>query len=357
SGNEAGRITFDTTGPIGGTSSYYEGGGKGGKQLVESSPAASYRFAGFYHEGGTQIDLVDHERIFLAPSVTFHLGEDTDLTVYATYQRDEGGDGSQLFPLGLTVLPNPLGHIDNSVYLGEPDFNQFDRTQFNVGYEFDHRFDDVWSISHRFRYSHLDSATKFVNALWLNPDFRTARRIGNENDTDTDAIQFDTRLVAEFETGATEHTAFLGFDYLRQESRYNRLVQLGGIPTIDAFNPVYSGTASFARLPYVLQILDGVNDTEQVGLYAQDQIAIGNWRASLGGRYDWSDQFTSGVRNRVPESATTKAESFTGRAGLLYLFDSGIAPYTSYATSFEPVGGTDFFGAPFDPTTGQQFEA
>lgn len=40
----------------------------------------------------------------------------------------------------------------------------------------------------------------------------------------------------------------------------------------------------------------------------------------------------------------------------MYLFDSGLAPYLSYAESFEPVSGTDFGGSPFEPETGRQKE-
>jgi iron complex outermembrane receptor protein len=46
----------------------------------------------------------------------------------------------------------------------------------------------------------------------------------------------------------------------------------------------------------------------------------------------------------------------TWRAGAVYLFDCGLAPYASYAKSFQPTGGTDFDNNPFKPTTGEQYE-
>ncbi len=373
---DAGRITFDTTGPIGGTSDhYYDGGGKsgkGGKQLVEGRAPASYRLVGSYQNGGAQIDHTDLERIYLAPSVTFHLGEDTDLTLYAIYQRDEGGFGFQFIPSALTGLtPNPAGlpPIAPQAFLGEPDFNQFDRTQFLVGYEFEHRFNDVWSLSHNFRYSRLDVdyqaviANFFSPGVGIGPDGRTVARRTTEGFSYTDAIQFDTRLVAEFSTGAADHTAFLGLDYLKMDTSHERWdrrvvgVGPGTLPPIDAYNPVYSGV-TFLGIPFNSWADDGIIESEQIGLYAQDQIEIGNWIASLGGRYDWSDAFTSQRVNPVNalQRSNTHAEAFTGRAGLLYLSESGLAPYASYATSFEPATGTTFGGTPFDPTTGQQFE-
>jgi iron complex outermembrane receptor protein len=38
------------------------------------------------------------------------------------------------------------------------------------------------------------------------------------------------------------------------------------------------------------------------------------------------------------------------------VFENGFAPYVQYATSFQPTYGADFFGNPFEPTTGEQLE-
>ena len=50
------------------------------------------------------------------------------------------------------------------------------------------------------------------------------------------------------------------------------------------------------------------------------------------------------------------AAATTGRAGLSYVFDNGVAPYVSYSTSFEPVVGlfrVGSNGSVFQPTTGE----
>lgn len=41
---------------------------------------------------------------------------------------------------------------------------------------------------------------------------------------------------------------------------------------------------------------------------------------------------------------------------MLYLADNGLAPYFSYSESFLPIADTDFFGKPFEPETGVQYE-
>ncbi|MFT2158185.1 TonB-dependent siderophore receptor [Pseudomonas putida] len=71
-------------------------------------------------------------------------------------------------------------------------------------------------------------------------------------------------------------------------------------------------------------------------------------------RQDWAENNTrsyrDGSRSTVSDSKTT------GRVGLVYLTDSGWAPYISYSQSFLPSAGTDSSGATFKPTEGEQYE-
>jgi len=46
----------------------------------------------------------------------------------------------------------------------------------------------------------------------------------------------------------------------------------------------------------------------------------------------------------------------TGRAGVLYQFDNGIAPYISYSESFNPSTYSDAAGSLIDPSEGKQWE-
>jgi iron complex outermembrane receptor protein len=75
---------------------------------------------------------------------------------------------------------------------------------------------------------------------------------------------------------------------------------------------------------------------------------------TLVGRHDWATSTTDD--HLALTSASTDDKAFTGRAGLTYLFDSGVAPYISYATSFQPSAGAAA-GQPFRPSTGKQVEA
>ena len=87
----------------------------------------------------------------------------------------------------------------------------------------------------------------------------------------------------------------------------------------------------------------------------QDQIKIGDLSLLIGGRYD---KTKSSFENKArPDSSNRKSDqAFTGRAGAIYNFANGFAPYVSYAESFDPVSGSAFDGSPFEPTEGKQYE-
>ena len=124
----------------------------------------------------------------------------------------------------------------------------------------------------------------------------------------------------------------------------------GAAPGLDAFSPVY-GQSITVPSPY----LDQDQDSYQVGVYVQDQVKFyEKFILTFGGRHDWAGIDTT---NNFSGSTTRQRDSaFTGHAGLTYLFGNGVAPYISYAESFDPIGGTDAGGNPFAPTTGTQYE-
>src|SRR5262249_14690930 len=81
---------------------------------------------------------------------------------------------------------------------------------------------------------------------------------------------------------------------------------------------------------------------------------FGGFRLTLGTRHDWTEQKND---NRISLAKTSQeADKQTYRAGLLYLFDNGLAPYVSYSTSFEPTIGVGADVLPFVPPTGEQYE-
>src|SRR5262249_5765008 len=149
-------------------------------------------------------------------------------------------------------------------------------------------------------------------------------------------------------TGPFAHALLIGID-----GQYNKFSDQGGftndLSPLDLFNPVYGEAVTPVGL-----YQDTAQTQKQLGLYVHDQIRIGNWALALGGRHDWA---STDPLDRLDGLTTQQRDkAFTGRAGLVYLFDNGLSPYVSYSESFRPTLSTDYFGQPFSAETGRQYE-
>src|SRR5690606_31348028 len=97
---------------------------------------------------------------------------------------------------------------------------------------------------------------------------------------------------------------------------------------INLFDPQYGNFPTDAIMD--LYFVDAPEaNTRDRGLYVNDQISYENWRFTLGVR---RDDVTTDTGTVTQDDAATSSS-----AGVLYTFDNGIAPYASYAESFQPV--------------------
>jgi iron complex outermembrane receptor protein len=305
-----------------------------------------YRFTALARDADTQVDYIRNQRLSIAPSLTWKPDANTTFTLLLGYQNDPtGGLYGRLPALG-SVTPAQFGYIPTYFFFGDRNINTYKRDQYSIGYQLEHRFDDMWTFRQNARYRHTDLTYNFLYATgYVDADTFRRNIILDTERLDTFAI--DNQVLARFSTSKIDHELLLGFDYY--QTNWNYLYAVGAGPNLDLFTPNY-----FQRitLPPISQNLSQVQN--QTGLYGQDQINLGPLMLTLGGRYDWSIQKQN---NWLTQGVTGQYDgAFTGRAGVNYLFDICVAPYVSYATSFEPVIGVDFYGNPFKPTTGQQFE-
>lgn len=315
-----------------------------------------YRLTGLARNSGTQTDFVDDDRLFIAPAFTWRPSADTTLTVMGQYLRERNGKTSfNYLPTSGTLRPNPVnGRLPWNRYAGEPGFDRFDRDQGSIGYAFEHRFNDSLTFSQNLRYTQNDVYLRALNRNGeLLADNRTLNRAAFRIDAAARAFTLDNRLEAKFGTGPASHTALIGLDYRNEISQYD--VGRGPAPSIQIFNPVYGAPVADPGINF--QRKDA--ELRQLGFYAQDQIKLDRWIATFSGRYDIAETRTRTqtlTTNTLARTSTTD-RAFSGRAGLSYVFDNGIAPYVSVSTSFQPTAATDFSGAAFKPLTSRQYEA
>lgn len=311
-----------------------------------------YRLTGVAYHTGTQIDHTAYERIAIAPALTWRPTADTRLTLLGTYQRDPDGVGFQSLPLQGTLLPSPTGRIPTSRYFGEPGYDRLDRTTASVGYEFEHRFSDALIFRQNARYLHAEGTYREIQPSgWASASNTLMNRWNWATVGRLNALGLDNQLQIQLETGPLSHTVLLGFDYRSQWTAVQHYWGMSGVPPLNVLNPVYG-----ARIAFPPAIAHTRGTLEQTGIYFQDQIAMGRWRLLLGGRQDWASTTSTDLRAAGSPRTTQDSDAFTGRVGLVYLFDSGFAPYASYSTSFLPQSGTGFDGRMFQPTTARQYE-
>ena len=312
-----------------------------------------WRIAGTLHGGGTQVDFVNDFRGAIAPSFTWKPDLDTTFTFLSGYQRDVTGLELQFMPAVGTLLPNPNGRIPLTKFLGEPGFDHFDRTQAWVGYQFEHSFNEIWTVRQNVRYYDLETNTYAVagagalGSTALQPNLSKLNRGAFSFPENASNVTLDNQAEARFATGSLAHIVLFGVDYRHITSELNE--GFGNAPSINLYNTVYGAPIALpATTIYTGQTQD------QTGTYLQDQIALGGWRLTLSGRHDWVSTDTSNFVKGTTQSQDD--EAFTGRAGLNYVFASGISPYIAYATSFQPTIGVTASQSPLIPTTGKQVE-
>ncbi|HAQ25602.1 MAG TPA: TonB-dependent siderophore receptor [Pseudomonas sp.] len=308
-----------------------------GGQLDEDGDVL-FRTVGVYRDAENYIEQLNNDVRLLAPSLSWQIDPATRLTLLAQYQERETAASPMLYQNG--------DHLTD-FWQGDEYFDKLEQRQWSFGYEFEHVFNDAFSLQQNLRYGQLDTTNQY-----LQPDGTITNGVMDRYAVgvyeDMDSVTADTRLVSRFATGELQHTLLSGWDYSWFDSSV--LYAWGPAPSIDMNAPDYHQPVSKPTDP----LADQRSLTQRSGLYLQDQIELDRWRLSAGVRRDWvhvrSDDNLTGINSKASDSATTF------QLGALYLFDNGIAPYVSYAESFQPQSGTNAGGAPFKPTEGRQYE-
>jgi iron complex outermembrane receptor protein len=321
---------FDLTGPLG------------------EEQRVAFRLTGIASAADTQFGPAEEERYAIAPRLTWDMTDATSLTVEAYLQDEPEGGYHSGVPYEGAVTPRNGRQISNNFFDGEANYDAYKRTQRMLGYTLEHRFNDRVSARQLLRYLNSDVTLNQVYGFgWASPTSNELTRYYSGSEESLQALTVDNQLEARLTSGFMEHTLLLGADYQQRENEV--AWPSGAFPSLDAFNPVYGSEP----LAFYAPVREN-HELEQTGVYLQDQIAVDNWRVTLGGRFDWVN-----IDNTNRDSGATSTLSdtqFSGRAGVVYLFDNGIAPYVSYSTAFTPTSFVDANGDLLAPMEGEQWE-
>ncbi|MBD2783334.1 TonB-dependent siderophore receptor [Xenorhabdus sp. DI] len=324
-----------------------------GGALGDGTPVL-YRLNGVLSTQKQFVKDYKKERIAIAPALTWIPNNNTTFTLLTSYQYDPKAGFRNFYPKKGTVTSVPnVGYIPYKMNLSDPSFNQSRREQSSIGYLLEHDINDVFSFQQNLRYSRANERFKlFVYTSDVKGLPTIIQRRPQREYSNTQSFNMDNQLKAQFSTSNIDHNVISGIDYKWVDSHNKRWHKSGSQYSFDWSNPTWGIPVNESELSLSL------NDKKklyQLGTYVQDQLSWENWNLVLSGRYDWTE---TKQQNILKGSLTTqKDRAFTGRAGLLYAFDSGISPYISYSTSFEPNLAQGAPGtAAFKPTTGEQTE-
>lgn len=320
---------------------------------IDDAGQFSYRLTGLWRDSDTQTTDADDDRRYIAPAFTWRPNDSTSLTLLANYQETRTGFAPPLdFDL-TTSSGTRYPKVDRDLFTGERGFDHYNNYSTSIGYLFEHDFTPDLKIRHSLRHFEADLSWDYMQvadtgSAALRNRGQLARRPSIRRER-SEGWTSDNNVQWTLNSGRWQHTLLAGVDYYHKTYDSHRFAGANSI--FNPANPVY-GVPTNATSANTGSDLHSA----QAGVYLQDQIKFDDkWILLLGGRQDWAESrtynFASGARTPRDDKKAT------GRVGLVYQADNGLAPYISWSQSFLPA---NVFNAnantSFDPTEGEQYE-
>ncbi len=306
----------------------------------------SYRVIALHRSQDSQVDHAEEERRLLAPSLDWQVNDRTLLSLSAYYQHDPSMGINSAMPLSV------LKKSDPSVSMGDVNWSQFEREVFMLGYKINHEFNDHWTFLHNARFT--DAELEQKNTYHVDDVLPTGQLVRHPYSTDESfkGYVLDNQLSGRIDLGQVEMNLLFGIDY--QEMDGQSIYSAYGLLPTDRFyqfDPLNPNN----QLLDPSQLIHGgtyVDDTEskQLGVYFQNQMRVNKLVLIAGARFDKYES------KSVFYASESDHDHFSYRIGALYEFSIGLAPFASYATSFEPAPGISAAGKQFEPEVSQQAE-
>jgi iron complex outermembrane receptor protein len=304
--------------------------------------------AGYKGEGNIQ-DFVEKNEVTVAPSITWELGDNTELNVYYEYTKFVADPAVSS---GLLLSDNRL--TPRNLYTSYPNFTDSEQSAQRFGYTLTHKFNDNWQVRNNFAgllSKLIETQTYTTNVT--GDRFATVESYDLDYGYDNYFGQID--LLGKFKTGSISHQLLIGFDVNDYTDTYQGLFNTN-LPLLDLNNPNYD-----VPEPTYDPFLKFQNRVRSYGIYLQDQVTFAeNFKLLIGGRYDWvSSTFEIGkfgTLGNTTDEPERNAEAFSPRIGLVYQPSDTISLYASYSRSFRAQTFFNSATQPFDPTKGTQYE-
>ncbi len=306
------------------------------------------RITGEYQRNDSWIDRVEGERWSIQPSVSFQLGDRTELLVRGKYDRR-----SQLEYSGLPAALAVAGQLDRNAFPGAP-IGQPRSTIVNklVTPELRHEFSDnlLLTVTGRYYSNKYDEYGSFVYPDFFPPDPATPTvypifpiylpaRVKEGT--------VDANLLAKVDALGGHHELLVGANY--DHTNYDTAINFDFTPvgSLDLAHPTY--TLAFGPTPPVFSTQTDVYET--TAAYVQDQATYGPLHLSGSLRY------TRFNFQRKEAETDVTYNRVNPRVGATFDVAPGAALFAGYATGFR--GAIQFTAMPgqaVNPEDSRSFE-
>ncbi|MBU6339555.1 MAG: TonB-dependent siderophore receptor [Rickettsiales bacterium] len=297
----------------------------------------SLRINTMYEKSGTFRQFGDLERYGFNPNATFNLGKNTNLKVGYEYFHD-----SRFNDRGIPSQDGVAFKTNPASFFGNPDLNQSDAT-INSGYTIlSHEFNSTLKLRNYTRYTDNDkfyqnvyagSAVNSSGNLTLSAYNNAIKRQNFTNQTD---------LTKKFSIGSVDHTALVGMEIARQNSKAYRNTgyfnNSSTSLTVSSSSPI-----SYTPVAFRQSSTDADNHSEVdiYAGYAQDQIELTKkLQLTAGLRYEVFKMTFHDNRTGANFGQTNGMVS--PRAGVVYKPEENVSLYGSYSVSYLPSSGDQF---------------
>jgi iron complex outermembrane recepter protein len=315
-----------------------------------------YRVNLGYENAESFRDYTPSKTFVIAPSISFVPSENTQVNIDMVYTQNNGvlDRGRPVRQGELDIFATPI-----NLTLTQPG-DQLNINDVSLTVSLNQKLTDNISFNTSYmKFQHDQVLQEHRISRYIRPDSIELIYVDRLVKTYYDNVS--NYFVGNFTTGAIKHQLLVGYDYIYNEYEFieqNARGAAGGLQNFSLNNPqnYLRPTSTYALQP---SASNGKNYYSTHGVYLQEQLTIGKFKALLGLRQEF--YITPGKDDALSDFGRgDEQSSLLPRLGLTYSILNNVNVYGTYTVGYEPQDAASNLnvnsGGPFDPLTGELYE-
>lgn len=345
----------------------------------------AYRINGSYENAESFRDVVKNERLYVNPSLLFHVNEKTQITLQGDYL-----DADWTPDFGTGIIGKKILDLPRSDYFGALWSNGNTKSA-SASVLVNHDFNKNWKLNFNSSFQTYNRTQKSTAQLSNLDDIKLYPTPGywnrglTQNKNLEQIVGDQLSLQGNFNTGSIKHQLFTGVDWENSfttaytfafnEKFLVTSTNPDGTPkTYDSsiYDKIYLFDFDPSKqrndIPNARNTQIAKTDTNRFGAYFQDLISITDQIKVLAGlRWSWQESEVTTYKeisgagnpeNTVPTVGAKKLDNaFSPKIGVVYQPLKDMSLFASYSNSFNPNTGTTVDLEPLKPSIIDQYEA